>query len=709
MRPIRTAVSAGTALGAVLALGFALPPAAQAALEPVGSGASQVFVVDGTLYAVSLGAYEVQWGDSLSATQAGDVQVRKFRPREGGETPRFGKASSLGIMGVAPAGMYLGSPQVFPVRSGLVFCRVNLSATSTGRGWSVDTAVFSTTTRSWSALRRTPLASATGQYGGCLGAVGDPDQQTVVVEQRAETLGEQRLFSLMFAGSAAPAIRSYAQSTGSVSGAESYAEFRVAVNAATGLVDLYEGDKIPVTVSVYNYVRRDDGTLRRANRYQIVFFDVARKRWTEPRQAFTSGMEASEDVVGETALSGIQALVSPDAQTLHLLAGFRRITSVPEWPSVPVTSVGRVSLSDPSYQGAFVVGVSSEDAQRRDWLASSGWTLSFTDDSGPHLLPASIRSVGAERLVVFVGYGAAFTPTGTVRNARIAFTGNSDNDDNAELEWTRLMQETSLGVFARTLRNDRISAVTTLPGARVASGNSRMTVRHAAVIDGTPVVIIGHRDFDTRGMMGFRSRLTSSSFLSGAWKRPQVVVGRYDDDMFDEPMAFMPFGARTALIGAQSDLESPGVYRRVFSGGRWGDARYIRPVTSGGDQVVPVVARVLGADGPVEVEIITRNPSVAITGATYDPNERINDSSYGTVTFSYTGTIPRSPSGFVAVNGWQDAFGWDIGSTSPVIDVQSRTIKMSVPITPTASAPTTPARIVWGEMLETVYVVNRRL
>jgi hypothetical protein len=130
-------------------------------------------------------------------------------------------------------------------------------------------------------------------------------------------------------------------------------------------------------------------------------------------------------------------------------------------------------------------------------------------------------------------------------------------------------------------------------------------------------------------------------------------------------------------------------------------------LTRGDGQTVPAVARVTGSGGPVEVEVFNRNPGVAIAGATYDEAERINGSPFGTITFTYRGELPRRIGGFVSVDGWDSSIGWSPGSYDPVIDLSARTLKVSAP-TPRGPVPTGPARVVWQEHFETVYVVDRR-
>lgn len=711
MHTIRTMLAAAVAAGAALAVVGPVAPA-QAATERISTGDSKVFVIDGNVYSVSLGDHEIEWGDPLSATQTGDVRVRKFQPRSGGETARFGLGDVLDITGTAPTGQYLGEPYVFSIRSGLLFCRVNPSDTESGRTWSVDTAMYSTADRSWSALRRTPVPTSNGQYGACLGGVGEPGGYTAIVGRYGMDRG-QSVFALTSSGSGALTVRAYTHDSGWVTGASASIDVNVAVNAATGVVDLYEGDKIPVTVDVTSRIRSNGELLRRVERRHVVFFDVARGQWTPSRQMFSAGFDTTERVVGDTVLGNARAVVSSDGATLHVFAGFKRITAVPEWTDVPVTSVGRLADGNSYYGSSVVVGLGPEDAARRDWQATQGWTLTYTDDAGSYSIPVSILRQRPSSLVLFVGFNAATTPVGTVRNARLAFTGDrEDTYGNAEGEWTRLMQRTEQGVMARDLRGDDLSAVTTLPGTRSENGHAETNIRHTAVIDGVPVIIIDEEDSQRR------DRLTSSSFIDGSWTRPQVVVSRYPSGEYDEPIRFMPYLGRTALIGAQraaAGVDAPrseitsGIIRRVFTAGRWGGPEYIRPLASGDSQTVPAVARVLGSSGPVEVEIFTQNPSVAVTGATFDPVERINGSSWGTVTYTYRGTLPRSARGYAQVEGWPGALGWQLGFATWVANERDRTLKASTPLSPPEPVPTTPARIVWNDMLETVYVVDRRL
>lgn len=711
MHTIRTMLAAAVAAGAALAVVGPVAPA-QAATERISTGDSKVFVIDGNVYSVSLGDHEIEWGDPLSATQTGDLRVRKFQPRSGGDTARFGLGDVLDITGTAPTGQYLGEPYVFPIRSGLLFCRVNPSDTESGRTWSVDTAVYSTADRSWSALRRTPVPTSNGQYGACLGGAGEPGGYTAIVG-KYETERGQSLFALTSSGSGPLAVRAYTHDSGWVTGASASINVNVAVNAATGVVDLYEDDKIPVTVNVTSRIRSNGELLRRVERRHIVFFDVSRGQWTSSRQVFSAGFDATERVVGDTVLGDARAVVSSDGATLHVVAGFKRISAVPEWPDVPVTSVGRLPDGNVYYGSTIVVGLRPEDAARRDWQATQGWTLTYADDAGDYTIPVSIFRQRSASLVLFVGFSAATTPVGTVRDARLAFTGDREGTyGNAEPAWTRLMQRTEQGVLARSLRGDDLSAVTTLPGVRSENGHAETDVRHTAVIDGVPVIIIDEEDSQSR------DRLTSSSLIDGSWTRPQVVVSRYQRGEYDEPVGFMPYLGRTALIGAQSPAagaDAPrseaisGIIRRVFADGRWGGPEYIRPLASGDSQTVPAVARVLGSDGPVEVEIFTQNPSVAITGATFDADERVNGSPWGTITFTYRGTLPQSARGFAAVQGWTGALGWQIGFYASVTDERERTLKAPTPMAPAGPVPTTPARIVWTEMLETAYVVDRRL
>ena len=708
MRAMRTSLAAGTVLAVGLALG-PLSSAAAAAPQMVGAGTSKILVIDGDLYAVSLGVHEVIWGTSLSSVQTGDVRVRKFSPRSGGDTARFTAGKSLDVTVTPPSGLYLGEPAVYPIRSGILFCRVNPAAVEGGRLWSVDTAVYSTDRESWSSLRRTPVTTDNGQYGACLGAAGDAEEHTVIVGSRSGLDSDQTLISLSFAGSRSPAVRPYAQELGWVSGADHSGNADVAVNAATGLVDFYRGDQIPVTIDVLSNVRREDGSVRRVARAYIVFFDTTRQQWTQPRQVFSSGIEAAEDVVGESSISDLRALVSPDGSSVHLLAGQQTVTAVPEWPSVPVTSITRVAPNNNFYASTVVVGMSAADAARRDWRASTGWTLTYTDDSGPQTFPATILRTRQTSLVAFVGPGAAVTPVGTLRNARLSFTGNPDDFSNAEIEWTRLMQTTSLKVLARTLRGNDLGPVVTLPGERSANGWGGISVHATAAVDGLPMVLIEREDSRSR------SSISSATLINGEWTRPQPILSEYNRDDYDQPVVFMPFGRRTALIGAQDTSAdrglrtaqvTDGVFRRVFANGRWGAPEYIRSLETGEDLTVAAVARLTGSEGPVEVEVITRVPSVAALSARYDLNERINGSAFGTVTYRYRGSIPRGARGFVAVQGWSGQ-AWQSGSYDPVIDEAARTIKMSTPA-PTTPAPTTAARITWTELLETVYVVDRR-
>lgn len=505
-------------------------------------------------------------------------------------------------------------------------------------------------------------------------------------------------------------VRPYTHRTGWISSAEKSGTARVSVNAATGVVDLYEGDQVPVTIEARNFIRGSADSVRWDNRQYIAFYDVSHKRWTEPRQVYASAWQASRVVAGETRLEALHAVVSADGRALHLLGGYRTHVSLPERPTVPITSVSRLSPTHPLYVDAVRVRLSRSDAARRDFQMPLGWRLDFQIDSGGVQVPARIMDRGRGSLVLYTGPNAAFIAA-QARDVTLTFTGE-DQGSNALWEWERLMQTAEVGLRVRTLRGDELGRAVKLPGFRTGNGVLSAEVHSTALVDGFPVVLTEELDSQ------YRKSVRAYTRINGAWKNPRVVVSHWDSDAYDYPVRFMPHGERTALITAEGAADGPGVpglasgvLRRVFTAGQWGQPEFIRALTAGEGQTVPVVVRLAGAGGPVEVEVIRRNPGVVVVGSTYDPQERLNGAAVGTVTYSYRGTAPRSPAGYVTVDGWSGlgtGSSWALGSNSAVVDERARTVKMSAYTPPSGSAPTSPARITWTELWETVYAVDRR-
>jgi hypothetical protein len=682
------------------------PAAVAAAQRPLGTGVAKVYPIDGQLYYTSVGTYTRAWTTPVTSTQVGDVQVRRFLPKSGDDAT-FAPNEPLDITTTPQSGTFLGAPKILPVKSGLLFCRVNSPALASGRNWWVETALFDTVKNKWSTLRSVRVSPVFGNDAACLGAVANGGSYTAIIGHENVFDPGQSMYAITYARSGTATISAFTNLIGRALGDGADGNSQISVNAATGLTDLYLGTKIPVTFTVSNIP--PETRAERVSRSYLVMFDVVRMLWDSPVETFRGRMDLEENVVGDIEYDGDRPTVAADGKSITVITGYKKILSVPNYTAVSGTSLSRIEPSSPYFPRVWSIGLSVLDLKRPDWIASDGWTLTYNDNNGSHSEEVSIFGRRTGGLTLFQIAGPIVPLVGSARNVRLAFTGENSGSGRAELEWTRAVQTVEVGNFARTLTSGSLSAPKKLAGVETGDGNKNTRVFATAVIDGLQVVI-NREDGAASG-----SVFSAQTFMKGKWSVPQNVLERVDPESFRDPVLFMPQGTQTAIVGVQSlDYTAPrakftaGVVRRVFSNGVWSGPELLSRYIPHAEVGVPVYASVMGRSGEVDVRIATAHPTVVITGVSFAASRLPGSLFPSTNTYTFTGAIPAGAQGRVNIWGWPNALDWALSSSSPVINASGRTIKLPNPsgTAPATPAPTTTATMEWIDMLATTYVVN---
>jgi hypothetical protein len=687
-------------------LGATAPAEAAAAQKSLGTGAAKVYPIDGQLYYTSVGTYTRAWTTPVTSTQVGDVQVRRFLPKSGGDAT-FAPNEPLDITTTPQSGTFLGAPKILPVKSGLLFCRVNSPALASGRNWWVETALFDTVKNKWGTLRSVKVSPVFGSDALCIGAAAHGDGYTAIVGRGGGFSSGQSMYAVTYSTKGTPTISPITNRFGAALGEGATGFSVVSVNAATSLTDLYLGTKIPVTFTISNILRGAD--IVRVSRSYLVTYDVARMLWDTPVETFRARMDAAENVVGDVEGGGNAALVAANGKSITVINGYKKILSVPKRTSVPGTSLSRIDPTNSQYQRIWNLGMSTADLTRPDWAASGGWTLTYKDNSGSHSEKVTIFGIRTGALSLYKVTGPIVPLVGSATNIRLSFTGNTNDWEAYELEWIRAVETVEIGNIARTLTAGKLGPPVKLAGVETGNGDRNTQVFATAVIDGLPTVV-NREDGAVWG-----SVFSAQSLKGGKWGQPQYILDRVDATSFLNPILFMPYGEKTSVVGVQSlDFTAPrakftaGVVRRVFSNGVWSGPELMSRYIPHAEVGVPVYASVIGRSGEVDVRIATAHPTVVITGVTFATGSLPGSPFPSTNTYTFTGAIPARAQGRVNIWGWPNALDWALSSPSPVINASGRTIKLPNPsgTSPATPAPTTTASMEWIDMLATTYVVN---
>gem|GEM_PF-5949845 len=687
-------------------VGVTTPAAAAAAQRPLGTGVAKVYPIDGQLYYTSVGTYTRAWTTPVTSTQVGDLQVRRFLPKSGDDAT-FAPNEPLDITTTPQSGAFLGAPKILPVKSGLLFCRVNSPSTDSGRNWWLETALFNTAKNSWGTLRSVKINPVFGSDALCIGAAVHGDGYTAIVGRGGGFSPGQSMYAVTYSTKSTPTISPITNRFGVALGEGATGFSLVSVNAATGMTDLYLGNKIPVTFTVSNILRGAD--IVRVSRSYLVTYDVARMLWDTPVETFRARMNADENVVGDIEGGGNASLVAANGKSMTVINGYKKILSVPKRTSVPGTSLSRIDPTNSRYQRIWNLGMSTTDLKRPDWSVSGGWTLTYNDNSGSHSEKVTIFGIRTGVLSLYTVTGPIVPLVGSATNIRLSFTGNANDWEMYELEWTRAVGTVEIGNTARTFAAGKLGAPVKLAGVETGNGDRNTQVFATAVIDGLPTVI-NREDGAVWG-----SVFSAQSLKGGKWSQPQNILDRVDVESFRDPILFMPQGTQIAIVGVQSlDFTAPrakftaGVVRRVFSNGVWSGPELLSRYVPHAEIGVPVYASVLGKSGVVDVRVANAHPTVTITGASFSASPLPGSIFPSTNTYTFSGVIPARAYGRVNIWGWSNALDWALSSSSPVINASGRTIKMPNPSAtiPATPAPTTTATMEWTDMLISSYIVN---
>ncbi|CAB4903892.1 unannotated protein [freshwater metagenome] len=707
MRRLLAPLAALAAVVSPLAMvGATTPVEAVGSQVALGTGTAKVFAIDGQLYYASTGTYTRAWTTPVTSIQVGDVQVRRFLPKSGVDAT-FAPNVSLDITTSPQSGTFLGAPKILPVKSGLLFCRVNSSSVDSGRNWWLETALFDTAKNSWGSLRYVKINPVFGSDAGCIGAAAHGDGYTAIVGRGNGFSPGQSMYAVTYSIGSTPTISPITNGFGAALGDGATGYSVISVNAATGMTDLYLEKKIPVTFTVSNVLR---GTrIVRVSRSYFVTYDVARMLWDTPVETFRSRMDADENVVGDVEVGGNAVLVAADGKSMTVINGYKRILSVPQRTSVPGTSLSRIDPANLRYQRIWNLGLSTADLKRPDWSVPGGWTLTYKDNSGTHSEKVTIFGIRTGALSLYTVTGPIVPLVGSATNIRLSFTGNTNDWETHELNWTRTVETVEIGNTARTFVSGKLGSPVKLAGVETGNGYRNTQVFATAVIDGVPTVI--NREAGAASGAVY----SAQSLVDAKWSKPQSVLDRVDTFALADPILFMPYGTKTALIGIQGlDYIAPrakftaGVLRRVFSNGVWSDPELLSRYVPHAEIGVPAYASVMGRSGEVDVRIATAHPTVIITGVSFSASRLPGSSFPSTNIYTFSGAIPARAHGRVNIWGWPNALDWALSGSSPVINASGRTIKLpslfaTLPATP---APTTTATMEWIDMLISTYVVN---
>jgi hypothetical protein len=688
------------------AIGATLPAGAAATQIALGTGMAKVYPIDGQLYYTSVGTYVRAWTTPVTSTQVGDVQVRRFLPKSGDDAT-FAPNETLDITTNVQIGAFLGAPKILPVKSGLLFCRVNSPSTDSGRNWWVETALFDTVKNKWSTLRSVKVSPVFGSDAACLGAVSHGDGYTAVVGRANQFGPGQSMYAVTYAASGAPTISPITNTVDTALGDGATGYSVISVNAATGLTDLYLGTKIPVTFTVSDILRGAHSV--RASRSYLVTYDVTKKLWDSPVEIFRAQMDVNENVVGDLEHEGGGVLVAADGKSMTVINGYKKILLVPQHTSVSGTSLSRIDPANIFFARLWHIGVSTADLKLPDWRASGGWTLTYDNNGVHHSAEVIIWGTRAGGFALFQVSDAIVPLVGSATNIQLAFTGNTGSSDAYELEWTRAVETVEVGNTVRTFAAGKLSPPVKLPGAETGDGNKRTQVFATAVIDGLPTV------FNREDGLAVGSVFSAQSLKGGKWSKPQHVLDRVDTEFLNDPILFMPYGAQTAIVGVQSlDYTAPrtkfiaGVVRRVFNNGQWSDPELLSRYLPHAEFGLPAYASVMGKLGLVSLLVATAHPTVTITGVRFAAVKLPGGTLPSTNIYKFSGDLPVGAHGAVNIWGWPNAIGWVLSSPNPVINATAHTIKLPNPFgsSPATPAPTTHATMEWTDMLVSTYVVN---
>jgi hypothetical protein len=687
-------------------VGAASPVEAVESQVALGTGEAKVYAINGQLYYASTGTYTRAWTTPVTSTQVGDAQVRRFLPKSGADAT-FAPNATLDITTSPQSGTFLGAPKILPVKSGLLFCRVNSSSVNAGLNWWLETALFDTAKNSWGTLRSVRINPVFGSDALCIGAAVHGDGYTAIVGRGNGFSPGQSMYAVTYSTKGTPTISPITNRFGAALGEGATGSSVVSVNAATGVTDLYLGKKIPVTFTISNILRGAD--IVRVSRSYLVTYDVGSMLWDTPVETFRARMDADENVVGDVEVGGSAALVVADGKSMTVINGYKKILSVPKRTSVPGTSLSRIDPTNTQYPRIWNLGMSTADLKRPEWSVSGGWTLTYKDNSGSHSEKVTIFNIRTGVLSLYAVTGPIVPLVGSATNIRLSFTGNTDDWEAYELDWTRAVETVEIGNIARTFAAGKLGVPVKLAGAETGNGDRNTQVFATAVIDNLPTVI-NREDGAVWG-----SVFSAQSLKGGKWGQPQNILDRVDATSFRDPILFMPHGTQTAIVGVQSlDFTAPrgkftaGVVRRVFSSGVWSDSELLSRYVPHAEVGVPAYASVMSKSGLVDVRVANAHPTVTITGASFSASSLPGSFFPSTNTYTFSGVIPARAQGRVNIWGWPNALDWALSGSNLVINASGRTIKLPNPseTAPATPAPTTTATMEWIDMLVSTYVVN---
>ena len=687
-------------------VGAASPVQAVVSQVALGTGEAKVYVINGELYYASTGTYTRAWTTPVTSAQVGDAQVRRFLPKSGVDAT-FAPNATLDITTSPQSGTFLGAPRILPVKSGLLFCRVNSSSVNSGRNWWLETALFDTAKNSWGSLRSVKINPVFGDDAQCVGAAAHGGTYTAIVGRGNGFSPGQSMYAVTYSTKGTPTISPITNRFGTALGEGATGFSVVSVNAATGVTDLYLGKKIPVTFTISNILRGAD--IVRVSRSYLVTYDVGSMLWDTPVETVRARMDADENVVGDVEVGGNAALVAANGKSMTVINGYKKILSVPKRTSVPGTSLSRIDPTNSQYPRIWNLGMSTADLKRPEWSVSGGWTLTYKDNSGSHSEKVTIFNIRTGALSLYKVAGPIVPLVGSATNIRLSFTGNTNDWEGYELEWTRAVETVEIGNMARTFAAGKLGAPVKLAGVETGNGERNTQVFAAAVIDNLPTVI------NREDGAAWGSVFSAQSLKGSKWSQPQHILERVDVESIQNPILFMPYGIQTAIVGIQSlDYVAPrakftaGVVRRVFSNGVWSSPELLTRYVPHAEVGVPAYASVMSRSGLVDVRVANAHPTVTITGASFSASRLPGSPFPSTNTYTFSGVIPARAQGRVNIWGWPDALDWALSGSNPVINASGRTIKLPNPsgTAPATPAPTTTASMEWIDMLISTYTVN---